>query len=248
MENINADNKLLIIWIDTNIKSPENQAYLNKLRIRKRKYEPALTEDDLNIPDEIPYNIFEFDNIQHAITFIKQLRFKETIIITSGRLFNDFIDNLYNNLKDIYIIPEVIVFTSQMRNFFLQNEIEREHFFSYRGKTTSFDDVIKYINNQQQLHERFLIQNKQIITYNDRNKPIDEKFIFDQIKDKKDLMLPMFYKVLLDVSKQEENNNFIKSMFNEFQNDPKYNGLLKQINILNVSRIIIKIFCENVHN
>ena len=35
-------------------------------------------------------------------------------------------------------------------------------------------------------------------------------------------MLPMFYQTLLDVSKQEENNNFIKSMFNEFQNDPKY--------------------------
>ena len=235
MENINQDKKLLIIWIDNNINNQENQAYLSKLKIRKINYEPGLTEDELNIPNEIPYNIFEFDNIQFAIAFIKNLRFKETIIIISGRLFTNFIKILYKNLKYIYIIPEVIVFTSQMKNFYLPNEIEREHFFSYRGATTSFDNVINYINKQQKIHERFLIQNQQIITYNARNQPIDEKLIFEPIKDRKDLMLPMFYQTLLDVSKQEENNNFIKSMFNEFQNDPKYNGLLKQINILDVS-------------
>ena len=138
MENINVDNKLLIIWIDNNINSQENQAYLSKLRIRKRNYEPSLTEDELNIPHEIPYNVFEFDNIQNAIAFIKDLGFKETIIIISGRLFIDFIKTLYKNLKYIYIIPEVIVFTSQTKNFYLPNEIEREHFFFLQGSNNFF--------------------------------------------------------------------------------------------------------------
>ena len=138
-------------------------------------------------------------------------------------------------MKDIYIIPGIIVFTSNIRKFFRPNEIEEENFFSYRGVTDSFDEIKNYLNSQHKIHERLLLQNQQVITYNYRNKPVEEKLIFDQIRDRKDLVLPIFYKVLLDESKPEDNNVFIKAIYDEYRNDPKYNGLLKQINILNVS-------------
>ena len=69
----------------------------------------------------LSYDIQVFDNITDSINYIITLRFKDTFIIISEGLFNEFINILYQRLKDIYIIPYIIIFSSRKINFSLPN-------------------------------------------------------------------------------------------------------------------------------
>jgi hypothetical protein len=84
-----------IIWIDKNINNSENQGYLNSSMSGQNLYIPTSTFSKI-------YNIKEFSDIDSAINFVKILKFIEVIIIVSGSLFKDFIQEIKNILPDIY--------------------------------------------------------------------------------------------------------------------------------------------------
>ena len=90
----NELNMINIIWIDPNLDNEENKSYLKSL------------EGIKNI------KISCYKNIDDALQFIKTLKFSETNIIISGRLYSEFIKGLKDILGDIFIIPKIIVFTS----------------------------------------------------------------------------------------------------------------------------------------
>ena len=88
-----------IIWIDPNVDNEENNGYLKELQ--NYKY----------------FKISSFKNIDEAINKIKEIEFEETNIILSGRLYIQFIEKFKENLKDIYIIPKIIIFTGNKDKF-----------------------------------------------------------------------------------------------------------------------------------
>ncbi len=82
-----------IIWIDTNIDNEENILYLKELEMIGN------------------FKINCFKSVEKAIEIIKTINFDQTFIIICGKLYKDFIEKFKENLKDIYIVPKIIIFT-----------------------------------------------------------------------------------------------------------------------------------------
>ena len=117
MENLKNIDKPLIIWIDKNINSLENQKYLLQLGYSNANmnFVPSKMNYIHQNEQNLSYDIQVFDNIADSINYIR------TLIIISEGLFNEFINILYQRLKDIYIIPYIIIFSSRKINFSLPN-------------------------------------------------------------------------------------------------------------------------------
>ena len=235
MTNFQNTDKPLIIWIDQNINNLENQNYLLQLGYSNVNMNSLPSEINYIPQNEknLSYDIQVYDNVNESIQYITSLRFKDTIIIISGGLFNDFIGKLYQRLKDIYIIPYIIVFTSRQKNFSILNE----RYFKFVGVETKFERVKKIIN---QYIEQFQIFN-QLDQFDLPMKiPFEDKLIFEEIRDKKMILLPLFYKNFLEES-NITNNEFIEILINTYKNEPKYTKLFDLIKIKNIP---VQLLCK----
>ena len=83
-----------------------------------------------NINSNCQYDIIKSNKVNLAIDELKKYKFRETIIIVSGKLFTDFVTQFNNNLKDIFVIPKVIIFTSEKRNYPISEKITNHKFYS----------------------------------------------------------------------------------------------------------------------
>ena len=91
----------VIIWIDPNVDGDdENKSYFKEL-------------NDENVSSEI----YRAKTVHEGMTQINNILFKETIIIVSGKLFKEFIQEFKNNLNNLCFIPNIIVFTANKNQF-----------------------------------------------------------------------------------------------------------------------------------
>lgn len=129
-----------IIWIDPNVDNEENTLYLKELELIGN------------------FKINCFKIVEKAIEVIKEIYFEQIFIIISGKLFKDFIEKFKENLKDIYVIPKIIIFTSNEENLINYNkEINYNHpYYNLGGIKTSFDDVKKFILNPKGINLNLL--------------------------------------------------------------------------------------------
>ena len=227
----NIQNKLEIIWIDKKIRNEENQSYIKDLKsnttaqsnnaVNSNPQPTNVYEYRENLSSS-KFNIHEYDDLDKAIEQIKKFRFIETIIIVGGHYLPDFIKKFKENIKNIFIIPRIIVFTSINHPF--ENEILQDKFYS--GIIIYTYAKLKSVINSHQLNNEQLITKSMKLTNNQYN---SDKPIFVPIKTRNDLKLPEYYKDLVTGFTMENNPNFISTMFNIYKNDPKYNGLLNQM-------------------
>ena len=138
MTSLFIKKKLLIIWIDEKIENPENKRYLAELEFKENtqqiNYSYNYTQLNLKMDEDIKsncqYDIIKSTKVKLAIIELKKYKFRETIIIISGKLFFDFISQFNNNLKDIFVIPKNIIFTSEKRNYPISEKITNHKFYS----------------------------------------------------------------------------------------------------------------------
>ena len=228
-QTLNQNNKLEIIWIDKNIGNQENQQYLGDLKSSGSKSINNVKTNALNNGlhmnreplNKKKYDIQEFIEIDKAIEYIKTIRFVETIIIVSGSYLSEFMKQFKANIRHIYIIPRIVVFTNPTRTF--SEDILREKFYSGAIKR-SFQELKATINNYQMNHEE-IKNNRDILV----NKQYAQQSIFVELKTKDDLKLPQYYEKLVEILETKDNPYFISKMFNIYKNDPKYNSLLNQM-------------------
>ena len=219
-----------IIWIDKNVNDNENKAYLNEVNFSN-------TQQDINIHefnnDNILNDIKTFIDIKSGINYLKKLKFVQVIVIISGSFFKDFIIKLKKNYKDIYVIPKIIIFTTEKRKKslikdFNYNEKNKNNFIWFGGIKTTFEEVKYFINSQQTENTNIHIPiiNTEIST----NVPeSQEYYLFDQVEDEKDLILPAFYRVFIDMPKAKDNNNFILKICSDYKNDMQLYQLMNPI-------------------
>ena len=129
------------------------------------------------------------------------------------------------NLKYIYIIPKIIVFTKG--NFSYPENIPNKEFYKYGGIKKTFNEIKNFIDSELKRLESYPLQN-QLLSSDLIKSEINDELIFDPIKDSKELVLPMFYQILLDLS-TIDNNKFINDLYEKYKNDKNYVGLLNQI-------------------
>ena len=188
-------NKSTIIWIDPNVRNKENLSYINELTSIE-SIEPKT-----------------FTNIQESINYIKSIKFEEIKIIISSRYYSPFIKNFKENIIDIYFAPKIIVFTSDKKKFFENNMGYNKYietFYKYGGIVTSFQDVKKFLKNETRNFLDDEILEKEF--YRDN----EVQLTFEYIDRKDKLMLPMFFKAVISNLKEDNLENYTKSLYNTY--------------------------------
>ena len=230
-------NQLILIWIDQNINSPEYQSFLAQFGSQS-PYNNSTTEIyPINTQINGEFDTYSFTNIQDPIQLLKtkNYRFYETIIIISGSLFVPFVREFQNNLKDIFVIPKIVVFSSSKAKIPLPGDIQNQSFYHAGGVCTNFEEIKKYINQQiiridpkDQVNKTFI-------------KPGD-KLIFDQVTNWKDAIFPLFYTKFFDESKPADNYQFIKNMYMIYSKEVQYNQILNTI--INIPDIPVELLSK----
>ena len=75
--------KAFLIWIDPDIQGSEYDSYVNQIKGTGK------------------YEVSTYLTIEKAFPKIKEIKFYDTIIIISGKIYKDFFKKLQHSLKDI---------------------------------------------------------------------------------------------------------------------------------------------------
>ena len=127
---------------------------------------------------------------------IKKLKFVETIIIVAGKLFYNFVKKFNENLKDICIIPKIVVYSPNIKPLPLPNSIENKVFYTHFGIKKTPKEIKQFIEEEQ--------KEKYSAKYPSPPLPNNTESIFVRIKNRGDLNLPSFYKILLDLIESKD--------------------------------------------
>ena len=197
-----------VIWFDENYDNEENTGYINELK----EYHNL--------------KIKCFKDIEEGMKYIKTIEFVETNIIISGRLYGKFIDKFKEELKDIYIIPKIIIFTKN-KDTFLKNNNEYKNyidnsFYNLGGIKTIFQDIKDFILKPL---------NKKIMNRDDEG-----HLTFEYIDCEEKLYYPILYKALIDTTRIDNIDLFTSKIYNKYKNEnTEIKNLLNSIeNIQNI--------------
>ena len=155
-----------------------------------------------------------YENIIKAIKYLETLNFEETKIIISGQLYDEFVLIFKEKVSKINVVPKIIVFT-QDKNTFIKSHSDfrnlNNKFYCLGGVVDSFDDVEKFLNTPI--------------------KPIpDVQLTFEKIKTKEQLVLPLFFKSLIDALPNEDIEKYTISLYDNYaKNNNKVKELLGPI-------------------
>ena len=122
-----------IIWIDQNVNSKSFDLYAKDLE--------AIPSSKLKL----------LKNTDEAITYLKEIKFEETFVITSGRLYTEFVEKFKENINDMKVIPKIIVFTRNKDSFLGFNpeyNSEKNKFYSFGGIAIWFKEVKSFLDKE----------------------------------------------------------------------------------------------------
>ena len=192
-----------IIWIYENIQSEENNLYVQELiNLGYQKVNP-------------------FKQIEESISYINGLFFESTKIIINGNLFTNFVSMFKNNIKSIYVIPKIIIFTENKENFIKNNQNEenlKDPFYDFGGIVTSFEEIKSFLSNN--------IESKKFI-YDE-----EPQLTFEYIDREEKLALQLFYKTLIKITDINKIQKFTEELYSKYcvpDGKKKINEDLKKI-------------------
>ena len=209
-----------ILWIDPNINNEENKKYSEDLKT------------DLKIKNT--FNIELFKKVSESIDYLKAIKFEETKIIISGRLYSNFIKNFKENILEMYVAPKILVFTSNKKRFIENNEEYKDKenkFYTFGGVESDFKNVRNFIENDSN-------QNHDIENFKYRSDDI--QLTFEYIDKLEKLMLPLLFKSLIEIMSHEDLEKYTKKLYIEYSKIKIIKKLLGQIeSISNIPREIL---------
>ena len=155
-----------------------------------------------------------FTNIKDAIEYIiKEVNFKDIKIFISDKLYDRFILAFQDekNIKQIRAIPNFYKITENKTK---QKKSENNDFYDVNEITYK---EIKYCLKKEITPVKWLELD-------------DSKFTFEYIESKKQLILPVYYKYLIELIPAKSQKEYIKSLFDNYsKNNKEFNNLLKNI-------------------
>ena len=203
-----------VLWIDQNVDNYINIGYAKELRaINSVKY------------------LKLFKNTEEAMTYLKEIRFDETVIIVSGRFYAELVEKFKENLLEIYTIPKIIVFTSSRNKFIEFNkdyENENNKFYNFGGIAVAFKQIEDFFNSEN----KNIISNEPNLKNFENpsnykpyeteigkilfNKSEEAQLTFEYIDKKEKLVLPLFFKALIDNASNENIEKYNKLLYNAY--------------------------------
>ena len=145
-----------IVWIDANINSSENESYKNKFI------------EDKDILKKVSTKVSPFVKVEEAIEYLKKLKFIPTLIISSGRLYPEFIKIFKNNIKDFSICPKIIIFCGDANSYLTMNKDNHDlllnhSFYNSGGVKDSYQEVRDFIIKENYLNDPFFLRHLLIL-------------------------------------------------------------------------------------
>ena len=198
----NSQNKTLILLIDQNINNNHNKSLQKQLEAHKG------------------LELESFDSVEKGIRLLKREKFKNTIIITSGYLYPKFYEELQKIIKEIIIIPKIVIFTSNKKRFISENGNKLpidDPFYNSGGVVDKSDELKKFIESSTDQNEPGFEGNN------------DESFKIQYINGKNDLILPLYYHDYLKTCKEEDIKEFNKKILSENQTNIAIKNIFSQL-------------------
>ena len=196
-----------VIWIDPNVDNYENTGYLK----------------DLN---SLGYNVKCYKNVDDGMEKVKSIKFENTKIIISGKLYIQFVKLLIDNLNEIYVIPKIIIFTRNKELFIKSNKANEDlinhPFFNFGGIRVIISDIIKFlkddITQNRVKRDRSNEENEKNAEFLDnRLKTKDNaKLTFDYIDNNQKLALPLIYNSLIDSTNVDDIEKYTDLLYSKY--------------------------------
>ena len=191
-----------IIWLDSNIENEEINKYIEELN------------------SDNSGKIEKYKEIDDVIKKLLEINFEETKIVVIDSLYSEFIKKFKEVINQMKVIPKIIVFTNNKEKFIKDNKKYNDKdnkFFSNGGIATTLETIKELLKVE--------------IDFNDLNIPDEVQLKFEYIEKKEQLVLPMFFKALIELT---SNDNMKK-----FNNFLYVNYSAKNVQIKNLLRLII---------
>ena len=191
-------NNQYAIWIDQNVDNPENTEYSKELK----SIDPLL-------------KVEVFKEINKAIKYMKTIKFDQTKVIISSKLYSEFIQKFKENIRDMCVAPKIIIFTMDKKKFYEKNkdnESNNDLFYKYEEVTTEFDEIKKFLEFEKiEKIEKIKNQNPP-----ENDKSYETQFTFQYINSEEDLMLPLLFKSLIEDTSIDNMKEYTNSIYNTY--------------------------------
>ena len=212
--SINLKTELKIVWLDKNIGNKENLKYQKIIK------------------NELPkiYNLefFAVKTIEDSISILTNINFIKTIIIVSGKYYENFVEKFYSIQNELNLKETIVVFCGSKKGLLYYCENNNIYINEY----LVFDRFVDLLN--------FLkIQKIEI----------NEEYSFEIVKNNNELILPIFYQDFIEAPSNESIFLFHNLLKENYKNDKKIYPLLEQIdNVFELNTLCkywIRIYTED---
>ena len=166
--SINLKTELKIVWLDKNVGNKENLEYQKIIK------------------NELPkiYNLefFPVKTIEDSISILTNINFIKTIIIVSGKYYENFVEKFYSIQNELNLKETIVVFCGSKKGLLYYCENNNIYINEY----LVFDRFVDLLN--------FLkIQKIEI----------NEEYSVEIVKNNNELILPIFYQDCIEAPSNE---------------------------------------------
>jgi len=232
----------MIIQLNQNLENVK--IYIYWLTDNRDNYEYKSFQKIVNKFQNCESKIFQSINI--ILNNIKKIFFKNTYIIITESVYENFISEFLDKMNEINVIPKFIIYTRQKSN--KNNNQKNKTFYNYGGRLSSFKEILDFIQKDS------IIPNYEISSFSDtlrvgsilyKNKELHEiKLILEPIESFKQMYLPSYYKTMIKINEEDESkfDKFTKLLYDEYKGVEEIEDLLSQI--IKLKNIPIKLLCK----
>ena len=195
-----------IIWIGKTINDTENSYYQKVLKDKG-------------------YNLYTYTEIDDGLEKLKKIKFELTYLIITGSYFNDFSYKLTNIKDNLFVCPNIIIFTHTYRKNMLLNSDDYYRRFIYNDFYDKGGFAVIFSEVESFLEEDLCYISPHEVTV--LKKEIGD-FTFQTVSCKEDLIAPVFLSELIKSPTPQQKNEFDQFLIKNYGNSNIYK-LISQI-------------------
>ena len=145
----------MLIQLNQNLENVK--IYIYWLTDNRDNYEYKSFQKIVNKFQNCESKIFQSINI--ILNNIKKIFFKNTYIIITESVYENFISEFLDKMNEINVIPKFIIYTRQKSN--KNNNQKNKTFYNYGGRLSSFKEILDFIQKDS------IIPNYEISSFSD---------------------------------------------------------------------------------
>ena len=186
---------LIIVWLDKSVNNEENLKYQEQMKsCLSKKYNIIL---------------YPVKTINESVSKLKNIEFTKTIIIVSGKFYEEFVEQFCSIQDELLLKENIVVFCGSKKGFLFWCENNNIYIDDYLV-FDRFEDLMNY-----------LIEQSIDVNYGE--------YSFEIIRNNNELILPLFYQDFFTVPTNESIYLFHKLLKDNYKNNIIISNLLEQI-------------------